>query len=234
MMSLPFDSRLPEYPSSPGLKFIWNTPEGKFESSMEITSKEIRWKNFQNTYRMVFLNPRNFYHSKDNATRYSDLSKKNREHIVVDAVLRLFPQISGLSIQVKGNTPTLFARVEEVHSKMSMGLVSAGIYKFLAILLAVTSTPLGTVLVDEIENGFYFQKLNPMWDILMEQCRENKSQLIVTTHSKEFLDSIAPLVEKNKEDFSLLRTEWNNGEATVSNFGGNEFAAAITGGYEIR
>ena len=127
MMSLPFDSRLLEYPSSPGLKFIWNTPEGKFESSMEITSKEIRWKNFQNTYRMVFLNPQTFYNSKDNATRYSDLSKKNREHVVVGAVSKLFPQISDLSIQTKANTPTLFARVKGIQSKLPMGLVSAGI-----------------------------------------------------------------------------------------------------------
>ena len=233
-MSLPFNSRLSESHLSPGVKFIWDTPEGKFESSVEINSNGISWKNFKNTYRMVFLNPQTFYNPKDNATRYSELSKKNREHLVVNAVSRLFSQISDLSIQMKGNTPTLFAQVEGVQNKMPMGLVSAGIYKFLSILLAITSTPQSTVLIDEVENGVYFQRLNPMWDMLMERCRENDCQLIVTTHSKEFLDSIAPLVERNKEDFSLLRTEWKNGEATVSNFSGEEFAAAITSGFEIR
>jgi len=68
----------------------------------------------------------------------------------------------------------------------------------------------------------------------MKHCIENKCQLIVTTHSKEFLDSLAPLIACNEQDFSLLRTEWKNGEATISSFSGKEFAAALKNGFEVR
>ncbi len=234
MVRLPLDSKLSEPALLSGRKFIWKTPEGEFEQQIEVTPSEIRVPKPCNTYRMVFLNYRTALDSGQNAERYSTLSKKNQEKAVLDAISQLFPQVVGLSIQTRANLPAIYAQVEGIQNKMSLGLVSAGIHRFLSILLAITSNPRGAVLVDEVENGFYYKLLTPMWRILMKQCKENNCQLIVTTHSKEFLDSIAPLVERNKEDFSLLRTEWKNGEATVSNFSGEEFAAAITSGFEIR
>ena len=235
VLSIPYDSKFSE-PSvrSAGLKFLWKTPEGDFEPEIEVTSKEIRFSKSVNPYPMSLLNQHTFQSSTENAQRYSNLSTKNQEKTVIDTLQELFPQIEDLSIQVQGNTPTLFAKVKGVDRKMPIGLLSAGIHKFLAILLAITSNANGAVLIDEVENGLYHKLLTPMWRVLMKHCKENKCQLIVTTHSKEFLDSIAPLVSANEEDFSLLRTELQNGEATISSFSGKEFAAAIESGFEVR
>ncbi len=235
VVSIPYDSKFSGSPViSAGLKFLWKTPEGDFESEIEVTSKEIRFSKLVNPYPMILLNHLTFQSSIENAQRYSDLSTKNQEKTVIEALQGLFPQVEDLSIQVKGNSPTLFAKVKGVDRKMPIGLLSAGIHKFLAILLAIASAPHGVVLIDEVENGLYYKLLTPMWRVLMNHCKENKCQLIVTTHSKEFLDSIAPFVSANEEDFSLLRTELQSGEATISSFSGKEFAAAIENGFEVR
>lgn len=235
VVTIPFDSKLSESsPLSTGLRFFWKTPDGDFEPQIEVTPKEIRVSNVVNPYPMIMLNQLTFQSPIENAQRYSDLSTKNQEKTVVETLQGLFPQVEDLSIQVKGNSPTLFAKVKGVDRKMPLGLVSAGIHKFLAILLAITSTPHGAVLIDEVENGLYYKLLTPMWEMLMRHCIENKCQLIVTTHSKEFLDSLAPLIARNEQDFSLLRTEWKNGEASISSFSGKEFAAALENGFEVR
>lgn len=234
-VSIPFDSKFSESSVlSPSLKFLWKTPQGDFEPQIEVTSKGIRISKSANPYPMILLNQQTFQSSIENAQRYSNLSTKNQDKTVIDTLQGLFPQVEDLSIQVKGNAPTLFAKVKGVDHKMPLGLLSAGIHKFLAILLAITSTPDGTVLIDEVENGLYYKLLVPMWKMLMKHCRDNQCQLIVTTHSKEFLDSLAPLVAGNENDFSLLRTEWENGEATISSFSGKEFAAALESGFEVR
>ena len=234
MVRLPLDSKLSESSFLPELKFIWRTPAGEFEQRIEVTPKEIRMPKSHNTYPMVFLNQRTSLDPRGTAERYSTLSKKNLEKAVLDAISQLFPQIVGLSIQTRANSPAIYAQVEGIQNKMPLGLVSAGIHRFLSILLAITSNPRGAVLVDEVENGFYYKLLTPMWRILMKQCKENNCQLIVTTHSKEFLDSLVPVIAGNENDFSLLRTELANGKANVSSFSGEEFAAAIDSGFEVR
>lgn len=235
VVNIPFDSKLSESSLlSTGLRFYWKTPDGDFEPQIEVTPKAIRVSKVVNPYPMIMLNQLTFQSPVENAQRYSDLSTKNQEKAVIETLQGIFPQVEDLSIQVKGNSPILFAKVKGVDRKMPLGLVSAGIHKFLAILLAITSTPHGAVLIDEVENGLYYKLLTPMWEMLMKHCIENKCQLIVTTHSKEFLDSLAPLIARNEQDFSLLRTEWKNGEATISSFSGKEFAAAIESGFEVR
>ena len=235
VLSIPYDSKFSE-PSviSAGLRFLWKTPEGDFEPQIEVTSKEIRFSKSVKPYPMCLLNQHTFQSPTENAQRYSNLSTKNQEKTVIDTLQELFPQIEDVSIQVKGNSPTLFAKVKGVDRKMPIGLVSTGIHKFLAILLAITSNPNGAVLIDEIENGLYYKLLTPMWEMLMKHCEDNKCQLIVTTHSKEFLDSLAPLIAGREKDFSLLRTELENGAATISSFSGKEFAAALESGFEVR
>ena len=161
---------------------------------IEVTPKEIRMPKSHNTYPMVFVNQRTSLDPRGTAERYSTLSKKNLEKAVLDAISQLFPQIVGLSIQTRANSPAIYAQLEGIQNKMPLGLVSAGIHRFLSILLAITSNPRGAVLVDEVENGFYHKLLTPMWRILMKQCKENNCQLIVTTHSKEFLDSLIPVI----------------------------------------
>ena len=233
ILSLPFESKMSESVASKGLKFFWRTPEGEKESKIEVTPTGLRIPNAPSNYQMVFINPTNFQ-SSENAERFSNLAKENKERRIVDAVAALFPQVLGLSIQVKGTSPALFAQVSGVERKMHIGLLSAGIHKFLSILLAIEAAPHGAVLVDEVENGLHYKLLTPMWELLMKHCADNKSQLIVSTHSREFLDAIAPLVKKNESDCCLIRTERKNGHSEALLFGGKEFAAAIESGFEVR
>ena len=68
----------------------------------------------------------------------------------------------------------------------------------------------------------------------MKQCKENNCQLIVTTHSKESLESLISVIAGNGNDSSLLRTEPENGKANVSSLSSEEVAAAIDSGCEVR
>jgi predicted ATPase len=171
----------------------------------------------------------------DMVSGFSDLSKQNLENVVVDAMKKDFPEISGISILTDGDVPGLFVTTKSVpNTKIPLALVSSGAARYLNILVAIAVTEKGIVLIDEIENGLYWEKLPSIWKTLRELCVDRGVQLFVTTHSKECLQSLIEAMEEHEGDFSLIRTGIVNGEHYVEQFAGRPFFAALRGGGEVR
>ena len=89
--------------------------------------------------------------------------------------------------------------------KIPIALLSAGINKLICILLAIAQNPKGLVLIDEIENGFYFDRLLPIWKLIHSFASDHEVQLFASTHSAECLRALIPVIEGNEKDFSLIR-----------------------------
>ena len=81
----------------------------------------------------------------------------------------------------------LFASVKGLGEKLPLVLISAGVSKTVSLLIAAAVSRGGVVVVDEIENGLYFGKMELIWASLVELCKENDTQLFATTHSRECL-----------------------------------------------
>jgi Fe-S cluster assembly ATPase SufC len=235
VVNLPFDNRASESTVSRELNFTWKTPKGTIESKIEVESNgTLRLAQPEDVFPIAFLNQATAGGSKDNADRFSAISAKNLEKPVEAAVNRIFPQVTGLSVLTSTGVGTIHAAVRGVNRKIPIGLVSSGISKFVAILVSIAWAERGIVLIDEIENGLYHKLFPQMWREISEFARENKTQIFATTHSKEFLEAIAPIVDKGEKDYSLLRMEKQNGESTITTFEGKQFAGAIESGFEVR
>jgi AAA15 family ATPase/GTPase len=172
--------------------------------------------------------------ARETAARWSTLSARNAEEPITTAVAKLFPEVKGLSVLSPGGVPSIHAEVKGLNRKIPVGLLSAGVNKLIVLLVTIASLPGGVVLIDEIENGLYYKIENPMWTAIADFAVQNDTQLIVTTHSKEFLEAVAPLANWDDKSYTLLRMERENGEVRVQNFGGKEFAGAVERGFEVR
>jgi hypothetical protein len=91
------------------------------------------------------------------AERFSTLSRRKALTPVIDAIRSLFPDVEGLSLETDAGQNSLFADVRNLDERLPIGNLSAGFTKYVDILLSIAAAPNGIVLVDEIENGFYFQ-----------------------------------------------------------------------------
>ena len=220
--------------NSPPLKFFWKTPAGEFQTALEWGDKGWRVSRPTDAYFMVFLSTATVGSPSEIAQRYSDLSARNKEAPILKAVRRIFPQIENLMVLATGGTSAIHASVRGVSRKIPLGLLSAGINKFVAVLAAICTAPRGAVLIDEVENGWYYQSYQEMWRAITELALENHTQLFTTTHSREFLEAVAPLALENSKDYSLIRAEKLNGEATLTEFSGRELAGAISSGFDVR
>lgn len=234
-VSLPFEKSTSDAVISRNLRFFWDTPEGTHESTVEITSDGLRVSRMPSAYFMVLLNTQLIISGKDNAARFSDLAEKNKENEILLAMQKIFPEVKGLSVLTpKGGAPGIWCSYLGIERKIPVTLVSQGITKFLAIILAIAAAPGGAVLIDEIENGMYYKTYSEMWHAIVQMARENKTQLFVTTHSKEFLDLISPIVEQDNKDYSLIRMARLGAVTEAVCSPGKEFSSAIESGFDVR
>jgi len=166
--------------------------------------------------------------------RFSQLSKNFQETEFADRFSRLYPHIGSISIEMAFGMSSLFARAENLPQKIPLTIASGGMNKLAAILLAFSEMSGGLILVDEIENGFYYERLPEIWAAILDFARLYNCQVFASTHSAECLNSAAELASKSPEDFCMLRTVLQNEGTKIRHFDGERFASAVRSNVEVR
>lgn len=213
----------------------WTDHSGKTtKTTAKVTENGLEVKNRVFPENAIFLSSERLFNTAENAKRFSELSKIGKEAMVVEAVKQEFPFIERLSVEAEGNEWAIFAKLHSLTEKIPISQVSSGVNKFLGILLALTEYEGGILLIDEIENGFYHNRLSSMLKIFHSFCNKQDTQLFITTHSMEFIESLFPSIEGNPDDFSLIRTDLKNHIFKVDHFMGEELLSVIKQGVDIR
>ena len=227
---------------SGGLRFTWtDAKDKKHEQTATITSQGI---NVTFAEGSVAEHPNeNFYYissagsvnATENASRFSELSIAGRKNDVLEVFQSEYPWISDISVEMNGGVGVLYARLEKPFPAMRpLAYVSSGIGRVLSILLCMASAPGGVVLVDEIDNGIHHEHQAAVWRMLIELSDRFKTQLIMTTHSSEWLDALVQSAEGREDDVALWRVKRTDGGVEVKQFGGRQAFVAIQAGTEVR
>jgi hypothetical protein len=170
----------------------------------------------------------------ENASRFSLLDTEGKSGPFVEALKKVFPILEDISIQVVSGQPMLHASLSFSQLKVPLGLLSSGINRLAGIFLGVAGRSQNVVLIDEIENGFFYELLPRIWSALLSFCKQQDSQIFASTHSEECLRALLKIVGDNAEEFTLIRTERSNGNSTARLFGGHQLHSAIEQNIEVR
>jgi ABC-type transporter Mla maintaining outer membrane lipid asymmetry ATPase subunit MlaF len=230
---------LSQFTASVPFAFHWTTAAGAFSSKIQFRDGRVQIPRNSDVYPGLLFNSQAFS-SAETAKWYSELSRDNREGQVLRVLQALFPDVSGLSLELVCGEPMLHAAVHGMPEKMPVVVLSGGITKFMSIALGILSLPRGgVVLVDEIENGFYYESLAYMIEALWKLGDQNGVQVISTTHSYEFLRATAQVMERLKSsegDMALVRFERGRGgkQPTARVVAGKNYRAAIESDFEVR
>lgn len=182
----------------------------------------------------VFFASNRIMPSVEMVNRFSLLSRTFRDEQFIQRFNQLYASITDLSVEVATGAPMLFAKVIELPEKIPLSLASGGMNKLAAILLSMPYQSGGIILVDEIENGFYYKRLPLVWKALLEFAREYDCQIFASSHSRECLDAAATLAKASPDEFCVIRTVQKDGEAKIRQFGGDKFIDAMDEDIEIR
>jgi len=171
---------------------------------------------------------------EETARHFSNLSRRHKAWPVVEALNRLYPMITDLSLEIGYNQPMVFASIEGNQEKMPLGLVSTGINKLFAYLVSIADQENGIVMVDEIENGFYYDTMGKIWQVIYDFCIKYNVQFFVSTHSLECLNALEPVLKEHEDKFTLLRAEKVEGKCNIRQFSGLNFRRALEQEIEVR
>ena len=120
------------------------------------------------------------------------------------------------------------------NSVRGLSQVSSGIHKMFSLYCGISDLSNGVMLLDEIENGVYYERYSSLWRHLHEMASATGNQIFVTSHSAECLSALLPTLENNVEDFTLLRTERTEDRCVVRHISAPAMRAALRGDIDLR
>jgi hypothetical protein len=137
----------------------------------------------------------------------SQLRVERREGVFKKTFLDVFDWIKDISVETIGNAPTILADVPWAPRLMPLPAISGGTTRAAAILLALTHRRDGVVLVDEIENGVFHARQKRFAKALLEVARSCESQIIMTSHSEEWIQHFLSATSEQTDDVACWRLE---------------------------
>jgi hypothetical protein len=236
-LTIPIMEKTEDLPTITPIKMQWTTSNGKtIDVKPTITPRGVNVGQFVDALPGAFFGSFGSSNAEENAANFSELSKQGKEGELVKALNSEFPYIQGLSVEIDSGTPMVYASMAGTSQprKIPLTLVSGGISKFVSLLLAIASNPGGVIYVDEIENGFYYDRLSTIWSSLFSLARKYNVQIFASTHSSECLKAILPLIKQEEEEFRLLRANRDDDQCNITVYRGKDLRNAIQQEFELR
>jgi predicted ATPase len=217
------------------LQFKWSVAGKFYTSSLEMKEGKFSITGSAPVAPLAYYNAINA-NATQTATAYSDLSKKFRTSKLTDSISQIFPNVRDLSLEIVAGETILHVSTD-LSERLPLGDLSGGISKFVTIALGILANPGGVVAVDEIESGFYYRNMPEIWASLVKLAQSENVQLIVTTHSYEFLKAVAANLNEESvaKDTQIMRLEKDvSGEHIVKKISLSAFGSAIEYEMEVR
>jgi hypothetical protein len=163
---LSFGKEVPGPVGLPQITFVWRRGGGKeivIKPTLTTTGLQMGTATVDH-FPVIWFTPGSGDPAEETARRYSALSKRNEISPIVTALQAEFDFIEALSIEFLAGVPQVFASVRGSPNKMPLGLVSDGVNRLLAILVGIAYYKDGVVLIDQLEDGIYYERFPSVWD----------------------------------------------------------------------
>jgi hypothetical protein len=235
---LPLKEQQPEAFLIDPIQFKWDFGNDIVHSQVIVKEGALQMTGDAKVYPLFLISPRTFS-GRDNALNFSNLSRVKRAHPVAKAVASIFKEVEDISLELLAGEPQIFVSLSTLPEKIPLGDLSGGLSKYVEIVQSILNNPGGAILIDEIENGFYYKNLKDLLANIIDLCDEHRVQVFATTHSYEFLEVLAEAMEKAQKGadaFSLLRLERPNGspQPEIRVIPGDSLEAAMKEHFEVR
>jgi len=211
--------------------FAWRSKGREQKARVEIKDHQLSFRGFNNVYPIWFSSPM-INEGTTIAQSFSELSVRKRTEPLIKAVRALYPELESIGVESIAGDLLLCVSSAAMSEKLPIGLMSSGLTRFLSIMVAIAVNPGGVLLIDEFEVGFYYKTLRKVLQSICAFCIDNDVQIVASTHSYEFIQTLLPIMEAQGNDFNLLRAERHGSECKVKVL--SDPVSAIESNFEVR
>jgi AAA15 family ATPase/GTPase len=166
---------------------------------------------------------------------FSKVQIRKRIPKIIKVLKRIEPSLEGLSIGLDG---IIYCDIG-LDRLIPINVMGGGILRILHIVLAISDTQGGVVLVDEIENGLHYSSQKILWDAIFESALEFDAQIFATTHSLECINAFSSSYANSKlsegnDKIRLFRLERRDDDISVISYNDKILAASLDSDWEVR
>lgn len=171
---------------------------------------------------------------KEDIDRFSAIELTRKQEDIIAMLKHIDTRIKRLSVIVRSGVPIIHADIES-DRLVPVPLLGDGMCRLLSIALAIGNAPNGMILVDEIENGFYYGVMVDLWKAIAAFARQYNTQVFATTHSEECIRAAHQAFEETSQfDFHLYRLESVDDVIRAVMYDRDTLGAALESGLEVR
>jgi hypothetical protein len=161
------------------------------------------------------------------------------ENRVLLALRFLDPSIERIAAQAGGQVywsrGGFIIKVEGRDHPIPIGSMGDGMWRMLAMAIAIAHCKGGVLLIDEIDTGLHYTVLKNMWRLIFGAAKELDVQVFATTHSSDCIKSLADLCYAETEvaeNVTLQRIE--RGRSKAIPYTADEIEVAAEKNIEVR
>ena len=170
---------------------------------------------------------------------WNNIALTPTEALVLSALQFLDPNIERIAVLGTGSYQTpnrggFIIKLKGLERPIPIGSMGDGMWRMLAMAMAITQCKGGVLLVDEIDTGLHYSVMAKMWGLIFNTAKALDVQVFATTHSHDCVYSLAQLCSEVQpgESVTVQRIESGSGRAVP--YDPLELAAAASRGIEIR
>jgi hypothetical protein len=115
-----------------------------------------------------------------------------------------------------------------------IGSMGDGIWRMLAIAIAISQCEGGVLLVDEIDTGLHYSVMSQMWNLIYAAATELDVQVFATTHSYDCVYSLAQVCSRGEAQPSVSVQRIEPGKSRSVPYDEEEISVAASRDIEVR
>jgi hypothetical protein len=115
-----------------------------------------------------------------------------------------------------------------------IGSLGDGLWRMLAMAIAITQSAGGLLLVDEIDTGLHYTVLSDMWRLIFQAAKDLDVQVFATTHSYDCIQSLALIAMDADPHNPVTVQRIEPGRSRAIAYGSDEIEQAAKRNIEVR
>lgn len=183
--------------------------------------------------RGTLLSSRSFFNLARDTEQYSFLVRIRAEEEVVDALRMIDDRIRGLAVISGASGASVYADLGG-ESLIPLAVCGEGMLRLFSIVLAVTGTRGGILLIDEIDNGLHHSVMKELWPVLRKLCAKHNVQLVATTHNDEMIRDALTAFRDDYSQFGLFRLDRTPNGLRAVTYDAEAMTGALETNWEVR
>jgi AAA15 family ATPase/GTPase len=172
-------------------------------------------------------------------TIFTDVSKNFDEVQVrkqIDLIVDVLKEIDDSLVNLSLGKDVIYCDIG-FDRLMPINVMGDGMYRLLAIVLAISTQQNGILLIDEIDTGLHYSAQEILWNVIFKSAKKFNVQIFASTHSLECIKAFSSICSNQspKEiDTKLYRIEKRDDNIKAIDYDEEVLAATLDSGWEMR